>query len=135
MLTTTKINRLKIPTKIERHIDSDGLYLELTPSGSKSWRYRHKNFAGSWTMKSLGKYPLIRPEFSRHIPFSSGLAVRGSLAHFDCCEHAFCSDYRTARYARRSPAEHRSGFDTFLTDFSPTIESLSSAALTSCATI
>jgi integrase len=59
MLTTTKIDRLKTPSKIERHIDSDGLYLELTPTGSIRWRYRHKSFTGSWTMKSLGKYPEV----------------------------------------------------------------------------
>jgi len=56
MLTTTKVDRLQTPSKIERHIDSDGLYLELTPKGSRRWRYRHKSFTGSWTMKSLGKY-------------------------------------------------------------------------------
>ncbi len=67
MLTTTKINRLKTPTKIQRHIDSDGLYLEVTPSGSKSWRYRYKSFTGSWTMKSLGAYPLIPLEHAREL--------------------------------------------------------------------
>jgi hypothetical protein len=54
MLTNTKIQRLKIPLKIERHLDSDGLYIELTKSGSRIWRYRYKNYAGSWTMKALG---------------------------------------------------------------------------------
>ena len=67
MLTTTKINRLKIPAKIERHIDSDGLYLEVTPAGSRSWRYRYKNFTGSWTMKSLGAYPQVSLEEAREL--------------------------------------------------------------------
>lgn len=67
MLTNSKINRLKKPSKLERHLDSDGLYLELTPSGSKNWRYRYKNFSGSWTMKALGSYPQITLERAREL--------------------------------------------------------------------
>lgn len=67
MLTTTKINRFKTPVKIERHIDSNGLYLEVSPAGSKSWRYRYKNFVGSWTMKSLGAYPQVSLERAREL--------------------------------------------------------------------
>ena len=65
MLTKTKIQRLKTPTKLERHLDSDGLYLEVTKTGSKIWRYRHKNYAGSWTMKALGTYPNTTLEQAR----------------------------------------------------------------------
>jgi hypothetical protein len=65
MLTITKINRFKTPNKIERHIDTDGLYLEVTPVGSKSRRYRYKSFIGSWTMKSLGAYPHVSLERAR----------------------------------------------------------------------
>jgi integrase len=67
MLTITKINRFKTPNKIERHIDSDGLYLEVTPAGSRSWRYRYKSFTGSWTMKSLGAYPQVSLERAREL--------------------------------------------------------------------
>jgi integrase len=65
MLTNTKIQRLKTPTKLERHLDSDGLYLEVTKSGSKNWRYRYKNHTGSWTMKALGSYPKTSLEKAR----------------------------------------------------------------------
>ena len=67
MLNIAKINRFKIPNKIERHIDSDGLYLEVTPVGSRSWRYRYKSFTGSWTMKSLGAYPQVGLERAREL--------------------------------------------------------------------
>lgn len=67
MLTTTKINRIKTPSKLERHLDADGLYLEVTTSGSKIWRYRYKNYSGTWTMKSLGKYPDITLERAREL--------------------------------------------------------------------
>lgn len=65
MLTNTKIQRLKIPSKIERHLDSNGLYIELTKSGGKNWRYRYKNDAGLWTMKALGSYPKVSLEKAR----------------------------------------------------------------------
>jgi hypothetical protein len=29
----------------------------VTKTGSKIWRYRHKNYAGSLTMKALETYP------------------------------------------------------------------------------
>jgi integrase len=67
MLTNTKIQRLKTPTKLERHLDSDGLYLEVSKTGSKVWRYRYKNYAGSWTMKGLGNYPQTSLEQARAI--------------------------------------------------------------------
>lgn len=79
MLTKTKIQRLKTPTKLERHLDSDSLYLEVTKTGSKIWRYRHKNYAGSWTMKALGTYPnttldqarTLRDELSSVVQYKS----------------------------------------------------------------
>jgi integrase len=75
MLTNTKIQRLKIPLKIERHLDSDGLYLELTKSGSRIWRYRYKNYAGSWTMKTLGSYPNTSLEKARELRDELAMAV------------------------------------------------------------
>jgi integrase len=67
MLTTSQINRIKAPSKPTRHVDSDGLYLEVTPSGKKHWRYRYKNYDDKWTMKSLGQYPAIPLERAREL--------------------------------------------------------------------
>jgi integrase len=67
MLNNTQIKKLKPSTKIQRFIDSDGLYLEVTPSGSKIWRYRYKNFSDTWTMKSLGRYPDVDLEKAREL--------------------------------------------------------------------
>jgi integrase len=67
MLTNSKITRLKKPSKLERHLDSDGLYLEVTPNGSKNWRYRYKSFSGSWTMKALGSFPDVSLERAREL--------------------------------------------------------------------
>lgn len=65
MLTTTQINRIKAPSKLVRIIDADGLYLEVTQSGAKRWRYRYKNYEGKWTMKSLGQYPQVTLDQAR----------------------------------------------------------------------
>jgi integrase len=65
MLNKTQINRLKPTGKIQRHLDSDGLYLEVTASGSKVWRYRFKDFSGAWTMKSVGSFPELSVEQAR----------------------------------------------------------------------
>lgn len=67
MLTTTQINRIKKPSKLVRLADSDGLYLEVSPSGSKRWRYRYKNYTDKWTMKSLGQYPQISLDKAREL--------------------------------------------------------------------
>lgn len=67
MLTNSKINRFKRSSKLQRHLDADGLYLEVSPVGSKKWRYRYKNFEGNWTMKSLGSYPQINLERAREL--------------------------------------------------------------------
>lgn len=67
MLTTTQINRLKTPSKPTRFVDSDGLYLEVTPAGTKRWRYRYKNYQDNWTMKSLGQYPLVGLDKAREL--------------------------------------------------------------------
>jgi integrase len=67
MLTNTQIKRLKPSSKLQRYLDSDGLYLEVSLSGNKNWRYRYKNFAGSWTMKALGSYPQTSLEKAREL--------------------------------------------------------------------
>ena len=67
MLTISKINRIKTPSKLVRHLDSDGLYLEVTTSGSKRWRYRYRNYDDKWTMKALGQYPHIDLDQAREL--------------------------------------------------------------------
>ena len=83
MLTNTKIQRLKTPSKIERHLDSDGLYLEVTQKGTKIWRYRYKNYAGSWTMKGLGNYPQISLEHARTLRDELTLVVQYKSVTFE----------------------------------------------------
>lgn len=67
MLTISQINRIKTPSKLVRHLDSDGLYLEVTPTGSKRWRYRYRNYDDKWTMKALGQFPQVDLEQAREL--------------------------------------------------------------------
>lgn len=57
-LTDTAIKALKTKDKPYKAYDSDGLYLEITPSGGKLWRYRYRH-DGKEKKIGLGKYPAI----------------------------------------------------------------------------
>lgn len=57
-LTELAIRSLKPRTRLYRVADSRGLCLEITPNGSKLWRYRFYHL-GKAQMTALGKYPSI----------------------------------------------------------------------------
>jgi integrase len=56
VLTDKAIRALKPRESLYRVADSAGLCLEVTPTGSKLWRYRYR-YLGRARMISLGKYP------------------------------------------------------------------------------
>src|SRR5271169_267180 len=55
-LTDTAIRNVKPDKKPLRLFDGDGLYLEVSPSGGKWWRFKYR-FAGKEKRLSLGVYP------------------------------------------------------------------------------
>ena len=57
-LTDTKLRSLKPKAKLYRIADSNGLTIEVRPTGTKFWRYRFR-FAGKATMLTLGEYPAM----------------------------------------------------------------------------
>ena len=57
-LTDTAIKKLKSKEKRFRRADSDGLYLDVKPSGKKTFLYRIR-LNGKDSFMSLGDYPLI----------------------------------------------------------------------------
>lgn len=57
-LTELTIKNLKPKVKLYRVADGNGLCLEITPSGSKLWRWRFYHL-GKAQMAALGKYPDI----------------------------------------------------------------------------
>lgn len=56
MLTDTLVRKTKAPVKPKKLADERGLYLLLTPSGGKWWRFKYR-FAGKEKLLSLGIYP------------------------------------------------------------------------------
>lgn len=57
-LTELAIRNLKPQNKVYRVADSNGLTLEVSPTGSKLWRWRYY-YHGKAQMLALGKYPAI----------------------------------------------------------------------------
>jgi integrase len=58
MLTDTKLRALRPRTSLYRIADANGLCIEVTPAGSKLWRYRFR-FNGKASMATLGEYPIV----------------------------------------------------------------------------
>lgn len=57
-LTDTAIRKAKTPSKTTKMYDGDGLYLELTPTGGKWWRWRY-HVGGKEKRLSFGVYPEV----------------------------------------------------------------------------
>ena len=57
-LTDTKIRNLKPKAKPYKVADGEGLYLQVTPNGSKLWRCRYR-FGGVEKLLSFGAYPVV----------------------------------------------------------------------------
>lgn len=57
-LTDLKIRTIKAASKAQKISDSEGLYLYVTPNGTKSWRFDYR-FADKRFTLTFGKYPEI----------------------------------------------------------------------------
>lgn len=57
-LTSAAIRNLKPTGKSTKHYDAAGLFLEITSSGSKLWRFRY-TYAGKQRLLSMGAYPAV----------------------------------------------------------------------------
>jgi len=57
-LTDTKLRNLRRRPTIYRVADTSGLCIEVTPAGSKLWRYRYR-WQGKASMLPLGDYPTV----------------------------------------------------------------------------
>lgn len=75
-LTNKKIDGAKPKLKPYKLSDAHGLYIEVLPSGSKSWRYLYK-LSGKHKTKTYGKYPDIGLADARqmHNDFKKELAI------------------------------------------------------------
>ncbi|NII12268.1 integrase arm-type DNA-binding domain-containing protein [Oleiagrimonas sp. C23AA] len=57
MLSDAKVRAMKPREKVYRVADSNGLCIEVRPTGAKLWRYRYR-YLGKPSMLALGEYPL-----------------------------------------------------------------------------
>lgn len=58
MLADTKLRALKRRTQIYRVADTNGLCIEVRPSGIKAWRYRYRH-SGKASMVTMAEYPMM----------------------------------------------------------------------------
>ena len=63
-LTDTQIKKAKPSEKAYRMSDSGGMYLWVTPSGGKLWRWGYR-FEGKEKLMALGKYPAVSLALAR----------------------------------------------------------------------
>lgn len=78
-LTDIKVKNLKPRDSIYRVADGKGLSLEVTPAGSKLWRYRYRLGAKA-SMVSLGSYPEVSLAQAREKLIDSRAVLRAGVA-------------------------------------------------------
>ncbi len=57
-LTPTRLNNAKAKRRLYKLSDGGGLFVEVSPTGQKTWRYQYR-FAGSRRDVKIGRYPEI----------------------------------------------------------------------------
>jgi len=78
MLTDTKIKSTKPELKPVKLTDGGGLYLEVTPSGGKHWRYRFR-LDGKESLYVIGEYPTIKAADARRLRDEARLLVKQGI--------------------------------------------------------
>lgn len=76
MLTDVAIRNAKPREKRFKLADAHGLYLEVLPTGSKSWRWKYR-FAGLEKRLTFGPYPLITIKRARELRDEARAALLG----------------------------------------------------------
>ncbi len=66
-LSDTVIANLETEPKLYREKDSDKLYLQVKPTGAKSWVMRYKKANGKWSWHGLGAYPIVTGAKARQL--------------------------------------------------------------------
>lgn len=100
-LTNAAIRSLQPADKPQRHWDGDGLYLEVSPTGAKLWRWKYR-FSGKEKRLALGAYPEVGLADARERvkearsglregqdPCQTRRAAKDSLFAFEQAQHAF----------------------------------------------
>lgn len=94
MLTDTKLRSLKAQAKAYRVADTNGLCVEVRPTGAKVWRYRYR-YAGKASMVTMGEYPVMTLQEARGARERMRALVKGGA-----------NPAHVARVQRATQAEH-----------------------------
>ena len=100
MLTDIQIRSTKPQTKAIKLTDSQGLYLEVTPSGSKHWRYRFR-LDGKESLFSIGEYPDVKAAEARQLRDNARKLVKQGINP----AHQRKQDKITKKYERANTFE------------------------------
>ncbi|WP_457320861.1 tyrosine-type recombinase/integrase [Stenotrophomonas sp. P5_B8] len=93
MLTDTKLRALKAKDRPYRVADSNGLCIEVRPSGSKAWRYRYR-YASKASIVTIDEYPSMSLQQARAERDKLRALLRGGAnpAHVARAERAAHTD-------------------------------------------
>lgn len=93
MLTDTKLRALKAKDRPYRVADSNGLCIEVRPSGSKAWRYRYR-YASKASIVTIDEYPSMSLQQARAERDKLRALLRGGAnpAHVARAERAAHAD-------------------------------------------
>jgi hypothetical protein len=83
-LTPTRINNAKAKVRLYKLSDGGGLFVEVSTTGQKTWRYQYR-FAGSRRDVKTGRYPEIGMADARARHFGRWLRL---------CRHRLASQKR-----------------------------------------
>ena len=64
-LTDARVRNAKPREKLYKLFDGDGLYIEVTPSGSRIWRFKFRQANGKDNLLTFGPYPEITLQHAR----------------------------------------------------------------------
>lgn len=93
MLTDTKLRALKAKDRPYRVADSNGLCIEVRPTGSKAWRYRYR-YAAKASIVTIDEYPAMSLQQARAERDKLRALLRGGAnpAHVARAERAAHAD-------------------------------------------
>lgn len=116
MLTDKAIRALKPREGLYRVADGGGLCLEVTPAGSKLWRYRYRHL-GRAKMVSLGAYPEVALADARERRNRSRLQLRAGKD--PSAERAAAKDSAKQGMEASFPAVAKSWLDSKRAEWAP----------------
>ena len=84
-ITDLQIKRAKPSAKLQKLSDGAGLYLEILPNGSRSWRFRFRMANGKENLLTFVPYPEVSLSAAREQREAEGLATCWRTRHSGLC--------------------------------------------------